>query len=406
MDSTDEIETNTKLRETFSTVRKAVLFAYKNEKKLVLYTFSLSIILAAIVYLQATSFSVIVNQIIYIQAHHLGITATLIRQAVILGLSFLIPAILQNLQSKYVNALDVKMGTHIQLLQIDSYASLDIGTVEGTEFQTKLQRASKWGAGCIWNLIYFTRSSISDIAGFLTSGIVLYFINPYLVILAIIGALPYYFVENIYGLKLFRLYHIHTDESRIGGDRVRFFNDPKKLIEVFLLNIKNLFRKQVVENYVVYDDSVIQVGKEQSLATFGADLVQMICLFAAIIIVTLQTLHGNLLVGALFLAFTSYRGFVSTSQGFFQDFSKVEEQARYSKRWFDIFDIKTKIINKLEALQPQWENPPRIEFKNVSFAYPETEKLILKNISLIIESGEKLAVVGQNGAGKTTFIKL
>lgn len=48
----------------------------------------------------------------------------------------------------------------------------------------------------------------------------------------------------------------------------------------------------------------------------------------------------------------------------------------------------------------------RIEFKDVSFAYPGTDKLILDHINIIIEPGEHLSIVGLNGAGKTTFIKL
>lgn len=47
-----------------------------------------------------------------------------------------------------------------------------------------------------------------------------------------------------------------------------------------------------------------------------------------------------------------------------------------------------------------------IEFKNVSFKYPNTENYILKNVSTKIKAGEHVAIVGQNGAGKTTFIKL
>ena len=47
-----------------------------------------------------------------------------------------------------------------------------------------------------------------------------------------------------------------------------------------------------------------------------------------------------------------------------------------------------------------------VEFKNVSFKYPRTDRYILKNISVKISSGEHLSIVGQNGAGKTTFIKL
>ena len=51
-------------------------------------------------------------------------------------------------------------------------------------------------------------------------------------------------------------------------------------------------------------------------------------------------------------------------------------------------------------------NKCEIEFKNVSFKYPNTEKYILKNVSAKIKAGEHVAIVGQNGAGKTTFIKL
>lgn len=51
-------------------------------------------------------------------------------------------------------------------------------------------------------------------------------------------------------------------------------------------------------------------------------------------------------------------------------------------------------------------NKCEIEFKNVSFKYPNTEKYILKNVSATIKAGEHVAIVGQNGAGKTTFIKL
>ncbi|RRD89165.1 ATP-binding cassette domain-containing protein, partial [Clostridiales bacterium COT073_COT-073] len=47
-----------------------------------------------------------------------------------------------------------------------------------------------------------------------------------------------------------------------------------------------------------------------------------------------------------------------------------------------------------------------LEFRNVSFRYPGTENFVLKNLNLKFEIGKRLAIVGQNGSGKTTFIKL
>ena len=52
------------------------------------------------------------------------------------------------------------------------------------------------------------------------------------------------------------------------------------------------------------------------------------------------------------------------------------------------------------------DRPHEIEFRNVSFSYPNTGVQVLKNVSIKIKAGERLSVVGLNGAGKTTFIKL
>lgn len=64
-----------------------------------------------------------------------------------------------------------------------------------------------------------------------------------------------------------------------------------------------------------------------------------------------------------------------------------------------------KHIGKLH-IDKNSENKYEIEFKNVSFKYPGTENMILKNLSIKLTVGERLAIVGMNGSGKTTFIKL
>lgn len=64
------------------------------------------------------------------------------------------------------------------------------------------------------------------------------------------------------------------------------------------------------------------------------------------------------------------------------------------------------INNEVHLFPPENNQYPMFEFENVSFTYPNTKKTVLKNINIKISKGEKLAIVGLNGAGKTTFIKL
>ena len=75
---------------------------------------------------------------------------------------------------------------------------------------------------------------------------------------------------------------------------------------------------------------------------------------------------------------------------------KLSDDGEKLKTWY-----KSLNFNKKER-----EEDTLLEFKNVSFKYPRSKEFTLKNISIKINEGEKLSVVGLNGAGKTTFIKL
>lgn len=59
-----------------------------------------------------------------------------------------------------------------------------------------------------------------------------------------------------------------------------------------------------------------------------------------------------------------------------------------------------------KGTRPVEKGEHRLEFRNVSFAYPGTDRMVLENVNITVEPGEHLSVVGLNGAGKTTFIKL
>lgn len=79
---------------------------------------------------------------------------------------------------------------------------------------------------------------------------------------------------------------------------------------------------------------------------------------------------------------------------------------KYYIDYIEQAEIDRKYEENKNAVVPNINNGVSIEFKNVSFKYPNTDVYILKNINTIIHSGEHLSIVGKNGAGKTTFIKL
>ena len=104
-------------------------------------------------------------------------------------------------------------------------------------------------------------------------------------------------------------------------------------------------------------------------------------------------------VSCIMLLLTAISGIVSTLQ-----LSFVNHE--YLKRFFSYFDIPNPMYKGILSVETRDDDEYYIEFRNVSFKYPNTEAYALHNVNLKFKVGEKLAVVGMNESGKTTFIKL
>ena len=76
------------------------------------------------------------------------------------------------------------------------------------------------------------------------------------------------------------------------------------------------------------------------------------------------------------------------------------------KRYFAYFDIPNNMYQGSLTVEKRDDNDYTVEFRNVSFKYPNTKAYALRHVNLKFKIGEKLAVVGMNGSGKTTLIKL
>lgn len=78
----------------------------------------------------------------------------------------------------------------------------------------------------------------------------------------------------------------------------------------------------------------------------------------------------------------------------------------YLKRYFAYFDIPNNMYKGSLTIPKRDDNEYFIEFRDVSFRYPGADAYALYHVNICFQVGEKLAVVGMNGSGKTTFIKL
>ena len=129
-------------------------------------------------------------------------------------------------------------------------------------------------------------------------------------------------------------------------------------------------------------------------------------IFAAYLFVGMKAVYGMISVGDVAM----YSGAIIILQreisSFFGIFIELKTHNVYLKSYTELMETPNEKYDGTLPVEKRLDYAYELEFRNVSFHYPNSDRMILKNISFKLNTGKKLAIVGANGAGKTTFIKL
>lgn len=194
-----------------------------------------------------------------------------------------------------------------------------------------------------------------------------------------------------------RKYDFYVDEY-IGreecGKTVRLFNQQSLLSET----LNEIFKKV---SKLLSRKTILEARMNQWAEGINVLISGMIYLLLGI-----MALKRVISVGSICLYAGCITNFLWHFQKWNQQVSLLKMNTKYVKQYLDFMDIKNKKYEGTLPVEKRDDDKFMIEFENVSFHYPGSEKNVLENFSIRFNIGERLAVVGRNGSGKTTFIKL
>ena len=122
--------------------------------------------------------------------------------------------------------------------------------------------------------------------------------------------------------------------------------------------------------------------------------------------VGLKAIYGMISIGSALKYISAYANLVESVSGIFYSWIEINVKAEYLSYFYDFMEIQNRQYQGTIPTEKRDDNEFEIEFRDVSFRYPNTENFVLRHVNQKIKIGTKTAVVGKNGAGKTTFIKL
>lgn len=186
---------------------------------------------------------------------------------------------------------------------------------------------------------------------------------------------------------------------------LNMFSDYNTGKEIRLYKEQNLIEHTATDKLLTDGEKLLKkaslhTAKSSSFVAILGALVG----FGIYLFIGVKGLYGLFGIGSLVLYCGSFMQIINGIMKMAVTFGKTEEMVPLVNYYFEIVNANDNMTygEKELDLSDKFE----IEFKNVSFKYPNTESYALQNINLKIKNGEHLAVVGRNGSGKTTFIKL
>jgi ATP-binding cassette subfamily B protein len=284
-------------------------------------------------------------------------------------------------------------------------ATLDLAQFEDPEFYDHLERARRQTTARL-GLLAQLFGMVQDFITLATLAGALVAFNPWLVLLLVFAIVPGFLGETHFAALGYSLLFRRTPERR-QLDYLRYVgasDETAKEVQMFGL------AGWLADRYDALADRFYRENRELAIkrAVVGSVLALLGTLgyYGAYVLILLDTVSGAITVGSLTFLAASFARSRDLVQRIFSSATDTLEQALYLRDLFAFFEMKPGIASP--------ENPRPVPqpvrrgfvFENVGFRYPGSERWAVRNLDFEIGPGERLALVGENGAGKTTITKL
>ncbi|HVN92139.1 MAG TPA: ABC transporter ATP-binding protein [Terracidiphilus sp.] len=294
---------------------------------------------------------------------------------------------------------------HVSVEVMRKAASLDVTVYEDPIFYDRLERARVQATDRLAMIQQMGRLIQQTVTAVAFSA-VLVFYSPLLLLLLIAGIIPAFLGESHFAFLTYAKNFRQTPVRR-QMDYLRQVGGSKEAAkELKLFNLSDyLTGRFTVLSQRIYEENVALNRRRLFWGGLLAILGQL-GYYAAYVLSIFRTIDGIYSIGAFTLITAAIMQSMSNIQQAFSTASGVADQALFLTDLLAFFAMEPAVKSRPDGLLVPRPIAIGFEFQNVSFAYPGTDRHVLDGFNFILRPGERIALIGENGQGKTTIVKL
>lgn len=198
----------------------------------------------------------------------------------------------------------------------------------------------------------------------------------------------------------------NTDLNRQFGYFFNLIFRYQKGKDIRLYRMQDKLLNGLSENAKEIENNGKWMAKEQRPDTIWKNTVNYILLLGTYVYVGLKVICHLISLGNVMKYVTAITRMSDSLGNMMESYNALRIRGKYISYYYDFLNIKNEKYEGTLPLEKRDDNEYLLEFRDVSFHYPNQKEMVLSHVSMKFAVGEKMAIVGPNGAGKSTFIKL
>jgi len=300
--------------------------------------------------------------------------------------------------------LRAQLGQRVNVMILEKAQSLQLADFEDSEFYDKLTRARREASSRPLSLVNRTFGLIQNgisLASF--AGLLLGF-SPWAVLILVLAGLPQFFSEAKFSGDAFRLFRWRSPDTRrqMYLETVLAREDSAKEVKLFQLGPLLLQRYRDIFRRLYREDRRLTLRRD--LWGFGLGLIATLAFYGTYAWIVVTTVAGRITLGQMTMYLSVFRQGQSAVSASLTAISGMYEDNLYLSNLYEYLEQPVS-VGQGEATAGETPGDG-LRFESVSFRYPGSEDEALSDVSLHLTPGRSIALVGSNGSGKTTMIKL